>query len=1012
MEYMEEAIKKDPTLPGKWRIEGEKRYNAYLQRQYAGKAERPTATEIIVPIVFHLVDSATTLAGITDRDIYEQVEILNRDFGGAKADLYKTVIPPEITARVGRISLKFVLARRTPDGVLTTGIERRVNTTPDHINIKANATGGLDAWDVTKYVNVWAGTFSGNDLELLGIATFPFTTGEGAQGLVISISSLPYTSPTVRGYYPEYSEGATLSHEIGHYFYLYHTFGDQNVCNNADFRLQDGWPLPAGAGPQGDDTPDERAGPGNAYFGNPSENYSDGCTTLPFGMMYGSFMNYFDDRSLFMFSNGSRKRVEACIDLYRVGLLTSDGATPPVDVTDAFMVNVTPRGTPECKAYVVNNTPLTARVRNTGTGNLTRVTVNVELDGVAVVPIVFPLTLAPGEDTILNLAPITGSPGFHALTVYTNAPNSTADTFSNNDTLLSYIFIQSGAITAPFKEDFTSTTFPPSGWQTWNPDSNTTWIRDTTSGFTAAGAATVQNYHYGSLGEFDDLITPAIDLGTSDSASLSFEVAYAAYDITDVSVWDGLEVYVSGDGGSSYDLAYKKTGNQLKTAEPAQSNSFAATPDEPTLWRTENINLTPYIIAGKKMLVKFRNTTAFGNNLYIDDISVSGEHLLNRDAYPFAISGFPSINCTNTISPVVFFATNGLDTLKTLIFNTQIDNGSVNTFDWTGSLVRGQPSQVAIGPITGIQAGNHVLTVYTSNPNGLTDLVPSNDTIRQPFSIITTISGSVSEGFESTTFPPVNWVIDNPDRLLTWERTTSIAKTGIGSMVIRNYDYTTANTNDKFVSPIITLSSVPYDSLFVSFDYAYAQGIQYPGSINSPLDTLEVQVTPDCGHTFTTIWKKWGEELQTINDPNRPLGSIFTPNSEGQWKNINLYLDPVVNNKDFQVYFVAKSNKQNNLYLDNINIYTKVLPQKLKDQGYLIYPNPFKGSFIIRNYRVPTTLQSVGIYNSVGQLVWAKDLNGSGNTEMTVDLRNLAAGVYVVKLNYLEKTIVERIVKQ
>ena len=756
----------------------------------------------------------------------------------------------------------------------------------------------------------------------------------------------------------------------------------------------------------------KRAGPGNAYFGNPSENYSDGCTGLPFGMMYGCFMNYFDDRALFMFSDGSRKRVDACIDLYRPGLLTTDGATPPVDVTDAFMVNVTPRGTPERPAYIVNNTPFTAHVRNTGTGNLTTVTVHVNLDGVNAAPVVFPLTLAPGEDSTLNLAPITGAPGFHTLTVYTSDPNGTTDSFLNNDTLLSFIFIQSGAIAVPFTEDFSAVTFPPAGWQIWNADDKTTWGRDPTSGFTAAGSATVQNYNYQGLGQLDDLITPAIDLGTSDSASLSFEVAYGAYDVTDVSVWDGLEVYVSGDGGVTFNLAYKKTGNQLKTIVPAQTDPFVATPDKPTLWRTEKINLTPYIIAGKKMLVKFRNTTAFGNNLYIDDISIAGGNLLSRDAYPLSISGLPSINCTNSISPVVFFATNGLDTLKTLVFNSQIDNGPISTFNWTGSLARGELSQVAIDPFSGLQPGNHVLTVYTSNPNGLPDQLPSNDTIHKEFAIVFTASAPVSEGFESTTFPPVNWVIDNPDGLLTWERTTSTAKSGTASMVIRNYNYSQANTNDKFVSPIVTISSLAYDSLFVSFDYAYAQGIQYPGSTNVPLDTLEVQVTEDCGITLTTVWKKWGADLQTINDPNRAIGSIFTPNRDDQWKNVNLYLDTVIDNKDFQVYFVAKSNRQNNLYIDNINIYTKVLPKRLKDQGYLIYPNPFKGSFTLRNYKVPTTLQSVGIYNSAGQLVWAKDLNGSGNTEMTIDLARLPAGVYIVKLKYMEKTVVEKIVKQ
>ena len=125
-----------------------------------------------------------------------------------------------------------------------------------------------------------------------------------------------------------------------------------------------------------------------------------------------------------------------------------------------------------------------------------------------------------------------------------------------------------------------------------------------------------------------------------------------------------------------------------------------------------------------------------------------------------------------------------------------------------------------------------------------------------------------------------------------------------------------------------------------------------------PLDTPRSAGNAGLRQTFITVFKKWGEDLQTINDPNRASGLVFKPASNAQWKNVNLYLDPVINNKDFQVYFVAKSNRQNNLYLDNINIYTKVLSEKLKEQGYLIYPNPFTNSLIIRNLKVPTTLQS------------------------------------------------------
>ncbi len=208
MQKLNEAIKKDPSLVEKWKLEGERQYKAYEQRK---ASERGTeAAAIVIPVVFHLIDSAAAQAWITDRDIYEQVELLNQAYSGRKADLYKNVIPAEIYSRVGRIPVRFELARRTPSGALTSGIERRVNTTPDRIGIKSTASGGLDAWDPTKYLNVWCGTFTGGDDGLLGIATFPFTTTEGPQGVVISIATLPYTSNTSRSYYPAYAEGATL----------------------------------------------------------------------------------------------------------------------------------------------------------------------------------------------------------------------------------------------------------------------------------------------------------------------------------------------------------------------------------------------------------------------------------------------------------------------------------------------------------------------------------------------------------------------------------------------------------------------------------------------------------------------------------------------------------------------------------------------------------------------------------------------------------------------------------
>ncbi|HEY9339972.1 MAG TPA: T9SS type A sorting domain-containing protein [Hanamia sp.] len=1006
MELMEEAIRKDPTLPAKWKVEGEKQYQAYLQRKENRKETGTQAGEIIIPVVFHLVDVDSAQAWITDRDIYEQVEILNQAYGGLKADKYQKVIPPEIYNRVGRASIKFVLARRSPSGALTSGIERRVNKTPDHISVKSFATGGLDAWDDTKYLNVWAGTFSNDEEGLLGVATFPFTTGEGPQGVVVGIVTLPYTSNVSRTYSPAYAEGGTLVHEIGHYFYLYHTFGDEYFCNNNDFRTEPGWNLPNGAGPEGDDTPEEKADSvDNAHFGNPSQNYSDGCATPSFGEMYGSFMNYFDDRALFMFSNGMRKRVEGCIDLYRPGLKTSNGATAPVAVTDAFLVTVSPRGIPERREFILNNTSLTATVRNSGTTLLNSVTLNIKMDGGTTKSTVFPISLNAGRDTVLQLGVINGTAGTHTFTISTSAPNNGTDGFTNNDTLLSFVYITSGTIAAPFTETFTNATFPPAGWQVWNPNVNTTWERSATSGFNAAGAATVQNFDYEGGGQLDDLISPAIDLGSADSALLTFRVAYGTYSTKDVSVWDGLEVYVSNNGGVSYQLAYKKTGDFLKSVSAAQTSEFTALPSSPEKWRKDAINLTPFIIPGNKLLVKFRNINAWGNNLYLDDIGVSLFAFTERDAFPISLLNAPDFSCGGNLTPSVLFGSNGLQTLKTLKINYQVDNGTANSISWTGSLNRGNVDTIALNTITGLAPGTHIITVYTSNPDGLTDGNVSNDTIRKTFYVFGTASMPITEGFESTTFPPTTWAIDNPDNGITWERTTTAASSGSGSMVIRNFDYNSVRTTDRFISSVVT-GNPDYDSVFVSFDYSYAPGA-HPAS--NGLDTLEIQVSTDCGATLTTVWKKWGPDLQTNSVPNNPA-TKFVPLA-ADWKNMNLLLSPIVSNNNFQVYFVAKSNDQNNLYIDNINIYGKIVPPRLKRQGYLVYPSPFREQFIIRNYEDPTTFQSAAVYNALGQLVWSKEFNGTAYREVYVDLGKLPAGVYTVKLNYTDKTVAERIVK-
>ena len=671
--------------------------------------------------------------------------------------------------------------------------------------------------------------------------------------------------------------------------------------------------------------------------------------------------------------------------------------------TDATLSNIIdPNGAaPYCELPV--NPKVT--VKNVGSDTLKSVKVGLILDGVNVgVNTITGLSipLYNSQDVAISL-PLNPSPGNHILQAYTFEPNGIADQRTSNDTTsISFSVLQT--LVLPDVEGFESTTFPPpGGWALFNPDGGLTWERTTDASKSGSASMILNAFNYSIRGAIDILKSPKIFMDNVDSIKINFDVAYARHD---ASSRDSLQIVYSTDCGVTWlPTTYNKGGAGLVTnGGNLVDTSFVPAPSQ---WRNESVGLSTCNINSSSILIGIKSINDFGNNIYVDNFSITKVDTKQANAAVLSINKPIGTLCTTDFTPEVTIANYGFDTLKTLTINYQVDNGATGTFNYTGALPRCKTQVVTLNAITSAP-GNHILTVFSTEPNGIADQSPSNDTASKAIAISPTVDAPVTEGFETTTFPPANWSVQNPDGLLTWERTTSAARTGTGSMVIRNYDYPVANTVDKFFSPVIKYNAV-VDSFFVSFDYAYAQGIQFPGSSNLPLDTLEIQITQDCGQTFTTIWKKWGVELQTINDSN---GSIFTPANTSQWKNINIYLNPVIGTKDFQVYFVAKSNKQNNLYIDNINIYTKILPKRLKDQGYLVYPNPFRNSLIIRNYRVPVTLQSAAIYNSIGQLVWKKELNGTGNTEITVDLSNLAAGVYIVKLSYLEKTVFERIVKQ
>ncbi len=539
MEALNQMLKADPTLAAKWKADGDKLAAEAAKLQQNGTANKTTSI-VYIPIVLHVIATAAQQATLTDEILRRQVDVLNRDFGGLNPDSVN--IPPAFKAVFGHSDIRFVLARRTPAGAATNGIERLTSaatfTQATYNNMKHNSTGGLDQWDGNKYYNVWLGTFTDG---LLGIATFPNTGNANEQGVCIHWGSvdLPCGSPFAGAF----DGGRTLVHETGHYMYMFHIWGDDGTaCTGND------WGTPYGALPASctDDTPNQ-GGPTSGCF---TGVHTDACSPTAPGIMYQNYMDYTDDPCYAMFTIGQDCRAQGCLDNHRASLKTSDGATPVTannnDARISEVLNPKSRGF-ACGAISNFCNPFApqAMLVNAGDATLNSVTVEEKVNGVTISTTnLTGLAIAPGDFKYINL-PVVNSPGgAQTLTIKTSLPNGAADGNTSNDSANAK-FSQTGVagVPGPINEGFESTTFPPPtpapGWTITNIDGGITWARSTAAAKTGVASAFMNFYNYAASGQIDYLVSPKLTTTGADVVQVDFDVAYAQFSDT---FSDGLDL--------------------------------------------------------------------------------------------------------------------------------------------------------------------------------------------------------------------------------------------------------------------------------------------------------------------------------------------------------------------------------------------------------------------------------------------------------------------------------------
>jgi hypothetical protein len=166
-------------------------------------------------------------------------------------------------------------------------------------------------------------------------------------------------------------------------------------------------------------------------------------------------------------------------------------------------------------------------------------------------------------------------------------------------------------------------------------------------------------------GSTENLITPIFTLPcNATAANLQFDVAYRRRNNTTAN-YERLYVEISENCGTTWNATpiYDKAGTTLQVLTATLASYY--TPVGTTDWRTETINLLPFVTTtSKNVKFRIRAVAANGNNIYIDNLKFNattpGEIALNQTSTNIFDDGFSNVGSVSAgnSSTVTYTITN------------------------------------------------------------------------------------------------------------------------------------------------------------------------------------------------------------------------------------------------------------------------------------------------------------------------------------------------------------------
>ena len=308
-----------------------------------------------IPVVFHIVWNQES-QNLPDYVIESQIDVLNEDYRRLNENALET--RDEFLEFAGDANIEFFLANVDPEGNPTNGIIRTYTDRDEFLmfedilsneitldEVKFSISGGSDAWDTNKYLNIWVCNIGALDIlgldlgQVYGYAYPPINIDEAlstiedttvpdwpvdmlsddqnVQGVVLHYTAVGKNNPSAdEDGMSENNLGRAAVHEVGHYLGLRHIWGDALAFFGDDgCSVDDGiWDTPNAS---------DQAG----YVCDFNKNTCDGdnfgsLDDLP--DMVENYMDYSPGACQNLFTHGQINIMRTVLEISRTGLINSE----------------------------------------------------------------------------------------------------------------------------------------------------------------------------------------------------------------------------------------------------------------------------------------------------------------------------------------------------------------------------------------------------------------------------------------------------------------------------------------------------------------------------------------------------------------------------------------------------------------------------------------------------------------------------------------------------------------